>query len=138
MGCFLTVVIATMNNLWIGLTVKNLAGKEAAATCSSISCPLSNACSHFIICATPSINIFTSWVSDFPNRSALDTSQVPPVDAESTPDPRACSPILPHTALKSALLENKGIFTMQPARKPVPKLDGQVSIQPKCSECIKS
>ena len=47
--------------------------------------PCSSACSHLMIWAMPSMKVFTSVTSDFPRRSALEISQVPPVDALSTP-----------------------------------------------------
>ncbi len=53
-------------------------------------------------------------------------------------DRRTWRPILPQTALKSGRAEKRGTLTMQPARRPVPRLDGQVKIQPRCSECMKS
>ena len=71
--------------------------------------------------------------------SALETSQVPPTESESTPPhPRAWRPILPKIVLKSGLAEKSGNLTIQPARRPVPKFDGQVKIQPRWSECMKS
>merc|ERR1719328_641821 len=70
---------------------------------------------------------------------ALGISQMPPVEAESTPAvPRHWSPILPQISLKSGRAENNGILTMQPARRPVPKLDGQVKTHPRWSLCMKS
>merc|ERR1712110_50564 len=75
--------------------------------------------------------------SDFPRRSAFEISQVPPVEAESTPAvPRACSAIFLRIALKSSRAENLGILTMAPARRPVPMLEGQVKMYPNVSECI--
>ena len=85
------------------------------------------------------MKMLTSWTSDFPILSTFEISQVPPVEAESTPAvPRAWRPIFARTALKSERAENFGTLTMQPARRPVPKLDGQVNTHPKCSLCMKS
>merc|ERR1712166_119329 len=41
-------------------------------------------------------------------------------------------------SLKSDLAENLGMASMHPARRPVPRLEGQVGMKPRCSECMKS
>merc|ERR1740138_1761211 len=87
--------------------------------------PLSYIVSHFTSCAAPSMSVFTRSTSPLPMRSALDTSQVPPVEAVSTPPvPRACRRILPRSCFQSARDEILGSFTMVPARRPVPRLEG--------------
>ena len=93
---------------------KNLAtGGWVAATSASMFCPASRACSHRMIWATPSMKILTSSTSDFPRRSAFEISQVPPVEAESTPAvPRAWSPMRPRTALKSLRAEKRGTLKL--------------------------
>ena len=66
-----------------------------ALTSASMFWPASRACSHRMIWATPSMKMLTSSTSDLPRRSALEMSQVPPVEAESTPAvPRAKQLIL--------------------------------------------
>merc|ERR1712185_74231 len=73
------------------------------------------------------MRMLTKSTSPFPIRSALETSQVPPVEAESTPPvPRACRPMAPVSFFQSGRPETFGNFTIVPARRPVPKLDGHV------------
>merc|ERR1711871_71778 len=74
----------------------------------------------------PSMKRLQSCTSDIPRRSELEISQVPPVDAESTPAvPRACRRIFFKVSLKSERAEKRGSLTIAPARRPVPRLDGQ-------------
>merc|ERR1719352_18936 len=109
-----------------------------SASASSL-LPSSYIFSHFTSCAAPSMSVLTRSTSPFPMRSAFDTSQVPPVEALSTPPvPRACKAMAPQSAFQSSRAETFSNLTMVPARRPVPKLDGQVKIQPRCSLCMKS
>mmetsp|Transcript_51419 Transcript_51419/g.116883 ORF Transcript_51419/g.116883 Transcript_51419/m.116883 type:complete len:262 (-) Transcript_51419:843-1628(-) len=111
----------------------------AASITASRSSPASNFCSHSMNVFTPRMNTFTKCVSLFPSRSALLMSNRPSVDTESTPAvPRACRPSLAHTALKSGRADSFGTFTIVPARRPVPKFEGQVRMYPRWSLCMKS
>ena len=72
--------------------------------------------------------------SPFPILSALEISQTPPVDLEST---LAYKFSFVTNYLNSYLADKLGNFTMDPALNPVPKLEGQVKINPKWSFLIK-
>merc|ERR1712070_331714 len=85
------------------------------------------------------MRMLTKSTSPLPIRSALDTSHVPPVEAESTPPvPRTCSPITPIRFFQSGREERFGSFTMVPALRPVPRLEGHVKTQPRLGWCMKS
>lgn len=114
------------------------------------------------------MKMFTSWTSDLPSRSALEISQVPPDEALSTPNTCDYLSFIRNRTFCSSNLESHlfanvleilsrgekwnlrcnliylwnsfGLITLtiEPARRPVPKLDGQVKIQPRCSECMNS
>jgi len=76
-------------------------------------------------------------ISPFPILSALDISQHPPFESESTPPiPLAYNFITPRSCLKSFLEDTFGRFTIAPALNPVPKLDGHVKMYPKWLLCM--
>jgi hypothetical protein len=78
------------------------------------------------------MRILHKLTSPFPILSALEISQVPPVESESTPAvPLAYNPIFPRTYFHSGLEDKIGNFTIAPALNPVPKLEGQVNTNPK-------
>ena len=106
---FLVFTMKIFGNFWKHIFL--YCGSPAFAIWASTFWPFSRACSHLMSCATPSIKMLTSWTSDFPSRSAFEISQVPPVEAESTPPvPRAWRPILPIRDLKSFRDETLGIW----------------------------
>ena len=88
---------------------------------------------------TPSTTFWTSSTSENPRRSKFDTSNVPSVEAVSTPPvPRFWSRSLFKISPKRASFANHGSLTCTPARRPVPRLEGHVSTKPRCSFHINS
>lgn len=88
--------------------------------------------------STPSIICWTSSTSEYPMRALFEMSNSPlgPGGECSPFDPRACTPsesqyfsslCTPHD------LKSLGNLSMTDARKPVPRLEGQVHTLPRCS-----
>uniref|UniRef100_A0A0E9WHT9 Uncharacterized protein n=1 Tax=Anguilla anguilla TaxID=7936 RepID=A0A0E9WHT9_ANGAN len=77
---------------------------------------------------TPSTTICTNSTSEKPKRSALEMSKTPPTAAVSTPPvPRFWSLSLFSTSPNLSCLLRLGSLTCTPPRRPVPRLEGQVS-----------
>ena len=111
--------------------------------------------------STPSTTFCTSSTSLWPSRSRLDMSNIPSVLAVSTPPtewnfvslsvclsvcllsfylpvPLFCSLSFRRISLKRSSVDSFGSLTCTPALSPVPRLDGQVRMKPKCSFHINS